>query len=162
MDKVGVMSRRHNPQPTRVSGARTAIGAFLAAGSLALSPLAAPAAQADPMALDWLVELFTPAAGVATESNPFDASDLWAVDLYGTLHAQVQSWITSPLGIQIDDAINDMSGQYLIGNGLDGTATDPDGGDGGLWFGDGGDGYDQTAAGESGGSGGAARSEEHT
>src|SRR5690625_790252 len=156
------MGRRRFTQRTRRQRGRTAVGAILAAGSLGLSPLVAAPAQADSLDLDWLVELFTPAAGLAADSNPFDASDLFGVDLYSSLHAQVQSWITSPLGIQIDDAINDMSGQYLIGNGLDGTATDPDGGDGGLWFGDGGDGYDQTAAGESGGSGGAARSEEHT
>ena len=43
----------------------------------------------------------------------------------------------------------------MIGNGADGTGLmDPNGGDGGLWFGDGGNGWDSDQAGVAGGSGG--------
>ena len=44
----------------------------------------------------------------------------------------------------------------LIGNGTGGTASSPDGGAGGLLFGNGGTGYSETAAGKAGGAGGAA------
>ncbi|ORA77750.1 hypothetical protein BST28_16755, partial [Mycolicibacter kumamotonensis] len=144
------MSRRGNPRSTRRRGARAAIGAFAAAGTIGgafgLSPLApAPPAHAD-ADLDWLVELFAPAAGLAAGSDPLEASDVFGLDLYTVLHDQMQTWITSPLGIQIDTTINQLAGAYLIGNGIDGTADNPNGGAGGLWFGDGGDGYDQTLA----------------
>ncbi|MBI2699010.1 MAG: PE family protein, partial [Mycobacterium sp.] len=59
------------------------------------------------------------------------------------------------------DAINaptqTLLGRALIGNGADGTATNPDGGAGGLLYGTGGNGYSQAAnSGLSGGAGGAA------
>ncbi|WP_415624078.1 PE family protein, partial [Mycobacterium intermedium] len=61
-------------------------------------------------------------------------------------------------------ALNDRSekllGRPMIGNGADGTAEHPDGGPGGLLYGNGGKGYSQdnspNAAGKRGGSGGAA------
>ena len=73
-----------------------------------------------------------------------------------------QAWITSPIGEPVDNALNtvwqDVTGQssILIGNGADGTAASPDGGAGGLLFGDGGNGWDSTIAGEDGGDGGMA------
>jgi hypothetical protein len=42
----------------------------------------------------------------------------------------------------------------MICNGVDGTEADPDGGNGGLWFGDGGDGWTSTIEGVAGGNGG--------
>ena len=47
-------------------------------------------------------------------------------------------------------------GRPVIGNGTDGTALSPDGGPGGLLFGNGGTGYSETVAGTPGGAGGAA------
>ncbi|WP_136624933.1 PE family protein, partial [Mycobacterium attenuatum] len=47
-----------------------------------------------------------------------------------------------------------LLGRPLIGNGADGTASSPNGGAGGLLYGNGGNGYNQTAAGLAGGSGG--------
>ncbi|MCV7075724.1 PE family protein, partial [Mycobacterium szulgai] len=47
-------------------------------------------------------------------------------------------------------------GRPLIGNGANGTAANPNGGAGGLLYGNGGNGYNQTAAGMAGGAGGAA------
>ena len=66
------------------------------------------------------------------------------------LHTDMENWINSPLGEHVDGFINQVSGQDLIGNGADGTAANPDGGNAGLWFGDGGNGY----AGGDGGNGG--------
>ncbi|POY10308.1 PE family protein, partial [Mycobacterium kansasii] len=47
-------------------------------------------------------------------------------------------------------------GRPLIGNGADGTAANPNGGAGGLLYGNGGNGFSQTKAGAAGGAGGAA------
>ncbi|RAU94474.1 hypothetical protein DQP56_17630, partial [Mycolicibacter senuensis] len=108
-------------------------------GTFGLGPVApAPSAHAD-ADLDWLIDLFTP--GVAADSDPFDAAALFDQLIYDPLHAQLQAWITSPFGEQINDGINQLLGSYVIGNGLDGTAENPNGGAGGLWFGDGGNGY---------------------
>ncbi|WP_141769267.1 PE family protein, partial [Mycobacterium tuberculosis] len=47
-------------------------------------------------------------------------------------------------------------GRPLIGNGADGTAANPNGGAGGLLYGNGGNGFSQTTAGLTGGTGGSA------
>ncbi|WP_261899437.1 PE family protein, partial [Mycobacterium marinum] len=49
-----------------------------------------------------------------------------------------------------------LFGRPLIGNGADGTATDPNGGAGGLLYGNGGKGYSQINPGVTGGAGGSA------
>lgn len=49
-----------------------------------------------------------------------------------------------------------LLGRPLIGNGFDGTAASPNGGAGGILYGNGGNGYSQTTAGVGGGAGGAA------
>jgi hypothetical protein len=77
--------------------------------------------------------------------------DQW---IYDPIHDSLQTWITSDFGELVNGWINTSAGQFLIGNGLDGTADDPDGGNGGLWFGDGGDGWNSTTAGVAGGNGG--------
>lgn len=69
------------------------------------------------------------------------------VQVYDPLHAGMERWTDSPFGTRVDDFINHFAGQDLIGNGADGTAASPDGGDAGLWFGDGGDGYGPTGDG---------------
>src|SRR6185312_31962 len=63
----------------------------------------------------------------------------------------------SPFGGQVDTMINSWAEQAnpaafdaanscgLICNGIDGTALNPDGQDGGLWFGNGGDGFTFTS-----------------
>ena len=58
--------------------------------------------------------------------------------LYPSLHAAEQAWITSPLGEVVDQDINALFGQDLIGDGASGTVADPTGGAAGLLFGDGG------------------------
>ncbi len=156
----------------RVIGASGAAAAFLAFG---MTPLAtAPSAQADFLDdlfnFDWLASVFDPGAvgGVdaALPTADFNIDD------------SIQAWINSPLGTAIDNLINpffdtsnplgalitplinpaadglDVCG--LICNGAPGTETDPDGGVGGLLFGNGGAGWDSTEAGVDGGNGGAA------
>ncbi|CCK55040.1 Conserved protein of unknown function, PE-PGRS family protein PE_PGRS19 (part1) [Mycobacterium canettii CIPT 140070008] len=49
-----------------------------------------------------------------------------------------------------------LLGRPLIGNGADGTAANPNGGAGGLLYGNGGNGFSQTTAGGGGGTGGSA------
>ncbi|WP_067974356.1 PGRS repeat-containing protein [Mycolicibacter icosiumassiliensis] len=94
-------------------------------------------------------------AGAAASSS-IDYAQLFDQWVYTPIHTGVEAWITSSFGEQVDNAINQMAGVYLIGNGTDGTATDPNGGNAGLLFGDGGNGYDAaSAAGVVGGAGGA-------
>ena len=79
--------------------------------------------------------------------------------VYSPVHAIGQAWITSAFGQTLDPIINGpthvLLGRDLIGNGVAGTAGSPNGGAGGLLFGDGGAGYNQTAGtGAVGGRGG--------
>ena len=131
---------------------------------------AAPAAHADDFGLgDLISNVISSAASADVGCHAVDqalaastagaetlsATELFQQHIYDALHAGVESWINSPFGEQVDHAINTASGQFLIGNGADGTGQlDPNGGDGGLWFGDGGHGWDSTLAGVAGGSGG--------
>ncbi|WP_396879155.1 PGRS repeat-containing protein, partial [Mycolicibacter heraklionensis] len=161
----------------RAVGATGSVAGFLAFGVMPLC--AAPAAQAD----FGFEDLFDPAAWIQTAPADFDGwtePSAWAALLsgfgevsaepaaagagdatafldqwfYEPLHDGLQQWITSPFGAQVDDFINQLSGQFLIGNGADGTLQNPDGGNGGLWFGDGGAGFDGTGQGVAGGDGG--------
>jgi endoglycosylceramidase len=94
-------------------------------------------------------------AASASGAETVSAADLFQQYIYDPLHAGVESWINSSFGEQVDNLLNTASGQFLIGNGADGTGQlDANGGDGGLWFGDGGKGWDSTEAGFAGGSGG--------
>ncbi|MGB3477458.1 MAG: PGRS repeat-containing protein, partial [Mycobacterium sp.] len=170
------MNRRHTSsqrgaQPgnglrhrNRVAGAGSAVAAFLAFG---MAPLAsAPSAQADVEDLfnfDWLSDMFQSDAQPADFSFNFEpgpaadfGTDLLTNLIYNPIHMVMEFWINNPLGEFVNGAINDMSGLYLIGDGADGTALNPDGGDGGLWFGDGGAGWTSDAAGVAGGNGGSA------
>ena len=85
-----------------------------------------------------------PALRRPSASTSPDYAQLFDTYIYTPIHTADQAWITSPFGEQVDNAINQASGLYLIGNGVDGTAADPNGGDAGLWFGDGGTGYDDS------------------
>ncbi|MGH3562721.1 MAG: PGRS repeat-containing protein, partial [Mycobacterium sp.] len=99
--------------------------------------------------------MLVPAPAVSDSSTP-DLTALFEQFVYTPLHTGVQDWIHSDLGLQVDGFVNHAAGQFLIGDGAAGTAADPNGGAGGLWFGDGGAGYDSTQAGVAGGDGGAA------
>lgn len=98
-------------------------------------------------------------AAVASVSPAADMlgapADMWFQQLvYDPIHTAIEAWIRSDFGKEVDGFINQISGQYLIGDGAAGTAADPDGGAGGLWFGDGGNGWDSTQVGVAGGAGG--------
>src|ERR1700743_767359 len=96
------------------------------------------------------------AAASAATSSSIDYAQIYNEWIYTPIHTIDQAWINSSFGEQVDNALNQWSGLYLIGNGVDGTALDPNGGDAGLWMGDGGIGYDESAnAGVAGGDGGA-------
>src|SRR5260370_19856719 len=91
-------------------------------------------------------------AATASGAETFSAAGLFQQYIYDPLHASVESWINSSFGEQVDNALNTASGQFLIGNGADGTGQlDPNGGDGRLWFGDGGHGGGTNPAARPGG-----------
>jgi len=165
----------------RVLGVGASAGAFVAFGMSALST--PPAAHADDFGFgEWITDLFSHADDVSAAgttiwdnsalaaqatlatvdtASPATAmatapADAWFQQLiYEPIHTAVEDWINSPFGEQVGAFVNQLSGQFLIGDGSDGTATDPDGGAGGLWFGDGGHGYDQSDnPGMAGGAGG--------
>src|ERR1700734_714010 len=133
------------------------VGAVFAAFGVAMfSP---PIARADDFGLsDLISDLITSATSAEVGSQAVDqaladsasgaetlsAAGLFQQYIYDPLHASVETWINSSFGEQVDSAINTASGQFLIGNGVDG----------GLWFGDGGNGWDSDQPGIAGGSGG--------
>lgn len=141
----GYLGRRR-----RVVGAGTAAGAFLALGMTPL--LFAPQARAD---FEWLGDLLDPLINSATTADltdpvawawldpaaHIDGATWFDQNIYVPIHTAIDDWINSSDGAQFAAAVNTWSGQFLIGDGVDGTASHPDGGDGGLLFGDGGDGY---------------------
>ena len=89
-------------------------------------------------------------------TRPITATAVFQQAAYDPAHALGQVWINSPIGTQIDTALNTLTGLNLIGNGTPGTAEHPDGGNGGFFLGDGGAGWSSTQAGVAGGNGGSA------
>lgn len=81
----------------------------------------------------------------ALGSAPASVSDGFQAFVYGPIHATGQQWINSPVGEALAPIVNAptnvLLGRDLIGNGVTGTAAAPNGGPGGLLFGDGGAGY---------------------
>jgi endoglycosylceramidase len=169
--------RRSGRGRRRVVGAGTAAGAFLAFGMTPLTP--APAANADfeDVILDPILNSLSsvdPALAtdltslVASVDPSFSADTAVSAALPATVNLQElfqqyvssplenaeQAWITSPTGEQFDSSLNTAFGRDIIGNGAPGTEADPNGGAGGLLFGDGGAGWNSTEAGVAGGNGG--------
>lgn len=89
-------------------------------------------------------------------SRPITATTAVQQVAYDPVHAIGQAWIGSPIGSQINTALNTITGLNLIGNGTPGTAEHPNGGNGGFFLGDGGPGWSSTQAGVAGGNGGSA------
>ena len=155
----GKTASRHR---NRMIGTGSAVAAFLAFGMTPLAP--APTAQADfedLFSFDWLVpaaDVDAPGSADAFDLSAlmgdFNVATLFDQMFYSPLHMVTEFWINNPLGEMVNGAINTISGQYLIGDGIDGTAENPDGGHGGLWFGDGGAGWSSDVEGVAGGSGG--------
>ena len=61
-------------------------------------------------------------AATASGAETLSAAGLFQQYIYDPLHASAENWINSSFGEQVDNAINTASGQFLIGNGVDGTA----------------------------------------
>ncbi|MGB5794161.1 MAG: PGRS repeat-containing protein, partial [Mycolicibacter algericus] len=179
-------SRTHRPvrhPGSRVVGAATSVGTFLALG---LSPVATAPARADfddLFSLDQFLDDFALADPGATAGDTLDLGQVgtdiytWTSvvevvfaglvqnQLYATIHDLGTLWMMGP-GALIDPIINPLfafdGACGLICDGVDGTVDHPDGGDGGWLFGDGGNGYgagsdENIAAGVTGGDGGDAK-----
>jgi hypothetical protein len=88
------------------------------------------------------VQALTSGAGAYALSEAANASPLQTLeqDVLGLVNAPTEA----------------LLGRSLIGNGVNGTATNPNGGAGGLLYGNGGIGFSQTGSGVAGGAGGAA------
>src|ERR1700712_3522123 len=132
-------------------------------GSLVL-PATDVALVSEPLAaLGSSTDVLTAAASsgdaAAAAAPAASLAETFQTDFYLPLHAQLEAWINSPTGEAFDNAINPYfaTGDFcgLICNGDAGTLADPTGGNGGLFFGDGGAGYDAAAdPGIAGGAGG--------
>ncbi|CAN5709972.1 hypothetical protein BH09ACT8_BH09ACT8_44520 [soil metagenome] len=96
------------------------------------------------------------AANIENPSGPTHLAAVYQQLVYTPVHTAVEAWIDSDLGVQVDGFINNLAGSYVIGNGTEGTAADPNGGAGGWLLGDGGAGWNSNAAGVVGGNGGTA------
>ncbi|MGA8328337.1 MAG: PGRS repeat-containing protein, partial [Mycobacterium sp.] len=124
--------------------------------ALAAEPLAALGSSTDAVsAAASSADAVTAAAPAADPT----LADMFQTDFYLPLHTALENWINSPNGEAFDNAINPYfaTGDFcgLICNGVAGTEADPTGGNGGLFFGDGGAGYDAAAdPGMAGGAGG--------
>lgn len=88
--------------------------------------------------MDLIVAPLLTAAPTEGLDVPVPVFDTW---IYDPLHQAIADFLATPFGQGVADFINAFSPtQLLIGDGLDGTLTSPDGGAAGPWFGDGGDG----------------------
>ena len=137
-----------------------------------LDPIINSLSSLDPtLAVDatgWIAGLDSALAAASTAdassaaTAPVDFTQAYDTYIYAPTEAAEQAWITSPFGEAYDTSLNtfwhDIGGTgILIGNGTDGTsAADPNGGAGGLLFGDGGTGWNSDVAGDAGGNGGIA------
>jgi hypothetical protein len=103
---------------------------------------------------DHATTLAASADALPSISDPFGAASSNSLDDF--IQTLEQDWITSPFGAQVDNLVNTASGEFLIGNGANGTPDSTlaaaDGGNGGLLFGDGGNGATDAAG--QGGTGG--------
>ncbi|MDQ2628586.1 MAG: hypothetical protein M3Y90_16530, partial [Actinomycetota bacterium] len=162
---------RRGSAARRAAGAGSAVAVFLAFG---MAPLAAaPHAQADfgfDDVFDWFGLGGDPDAAELSGSALFTwpAADTSLAEQFATyiwlpLHEQLEAWIDSPFGAEVNDVINTLLEPFtlpgfcgIICDGADGTADNPDGQGGGLFFGDGGAGWSSTEAGVAGGNGGVA------
>lgn len=88
------------------------------------------------------------ARALADAAGSYQAADATGASLLRSAEQNVLGAVNAPTQL--------LLGRPLIGDGTNGTAASPNGGDGGLLYGNGGAGYSQTAAGAVGGAGGQA------
>lgn len=101
---------------------------------------------------------------LSRQANTFHVQFVEALSAASASYAAAEAANASPLEAVVQDLLgvinaptNALLGRPLIGDGATGTATNPNGGAGGLLFGNGGDGYSQPVSSTApGGAGGAA------
>ncbi len=100
---------------------------------------------------------------LSAEATQFQTRFVSALSNAGSAYAAAEAAAASPLATVQEDLLavinaptQALLGRPLIGNGADGTAANPNGGAGGLLYGNGGNGYSSTTAEVAGGNGGAA------
>ncbi|MGV1088542.1 MAG: cellulase family glycosylhydrolase [Mycobacterium sp.] len=137
-------------------GIGAAIASAVAQADTDSTPSPGPRAAASRVHATTAPRTAAPKRQAATASRATTATSVFQQAAYNPAHALAQGWITSPVGQQIDTALNTLTGLNLIGNGTPGTADHPNGGSGGFFLGDGGAGWTSTQAGVAGGNGGSA------
>ncbi|OBK60071.1 hypothetical protein A5656_13475 [Mycobacterium gordonae] len=144
-----------------LTGIRSAINAATAAALVPTTQLQAAAADEISQAITALFGQHAQTFhAVSAQATAFQEQFIQTLTAGGTSYALAESINAGPLQPLLD-AINAptqaLLGRPLIGDGADGTAASPNGGAGGLLFGNGGRGFSQAAnSGLPGGSGGAA------
>ncbi|MEK0471365.1 PE family protein, partial [Mycobacterium ulcerans] len=98
---------------------------------------------------------------LSAEATQFQTRFVSALSNAGSAYAAAEAAAASPLATVQEDLLavinaptQALLGRPLIGNGADGTAANPNGGAGGLLYGNGGNGYSSTTAEVAGGYGG--------
>ncbi len=98
---------------------------------------------------------------LSAEATQFQTRFVSALSNAGSAYAAAEAAAASPLATVQEDLLavinaptQALLGRPLIGNGADGTAANPNGGAGGLLYGNGGNGYSSTTAEVAGGNGG--------
>jgi PE family len=140
---------------------------LIAANAAATAPITAlaPAAGDEISAAITSVFAFHARAhqALSGQAAAFHNQFVQALSGAGSSYAAAEAANASPLRTVEQDVLavinaptNSLLGRPLIGDGANGTATNPNGGAGGLLFGDGGNGYSQSGTGVAGGAGGAA------
>jgi hypothetical protein len=121
----------HSSRRGQATAAAGPVAVFSAIGLTLL--LALPAARADD---DRITDVLGPPPGVVSAEGGMADAAFFDQSAALRLHDDIEPWINSPFRPEVDTS----SLQHLIGDGVNGAALYPDGGDADLWFGDGGSG----------------------
>ncbi|WP_459758455.1 PE family protein, partial [Mycobacterium riyadhense] len=143
---------------TDLAGIRSAISGASAAAAAPTVQLAAAASDEVSLAVSALFGQHARAIQAASaQATAFHDQFVQLLSGAGGSYASAEATSVEQMLL---DAINaptqTLLGRPLIGNGADGTAASPNGGAGGLLYGNGGNGFSQTTAGAAGGAGGSA------
>ncbi|WP_415823739.1 PE family protein, partial [Mycobacterium basiliense] len=149
---------------TDLEGIASALGAANLAAAVPTTGLLAAGADEVSQAVASLFAGYGQAyQSMSTQAAAFHAQFVQAISGASGAYATAEAASASPLQA-LEDAVfgvvnaptQALLGRPLVGNGADGTAANPNGGAGGLLYGNGGNGYSQTTAGVAGGAGGSA------
>ncbi|WP_191499878.1 PE family protein, partial [Mycobacterium simulans] len=145
---------------TDLAGIRSAISAASAAAAGPTVQLSAAASDEVSLAISAVFGQHGQAyQALSAQTTAFHDQFTRALSNAGSSYALAEAAAATPLQTLLD-AINApthlLLGRPLIGDGANGTAVSPNGGAGGLLFGNGGTGFSETTAGVAGGAGGSA------